>query len=183
MHQYPVALIHGSRDPEYINDVDSFFKRIGIGYIFLLGRDEGIIPGSFPLFLNWGKDYENALRFTDHRLNPLLGIGGFINELKMHIPKTIIMHGSSDIEALRGIGVLKDAGFEVRLLNGEPSVYTMDCSSEAYLLFLFKGIIVRKATEVIKAKCPLIKLSGPLSLEPWFPDLILRILKSHGILD
>ena len=182
MYQRPVALIHGSRDPEYINDASSFFRRINIDYVFLLGHNEGIIPGSFPFFLNWGRDYESALRFAEHRLNPLLGIEEFIHELKRRLPKTVILHGSSDIEALKGIRVLKDTGFEVRLLNGEPSVYSMECPSEAYLLFLFRGVIVKRAVEAIKARCPLTELRGPLSSEPWFPDLTRRILKSSGLL-
>ncbi|ABW01575.1 conserved hypothetical protein [Caldivirga maquilingensis IC-167] len=178
-----MALIHGSRDSEYVSDVDSFFKRIGISYIFLLEHHEGIIPESFPLFLNWGRDYERALRFAGHRLNPLLGIEEFINGLKGRLPKTIIIHGSSDTEALRGVEALRNAGFEVRFLLGEPSVYSMECPSEAYLLFLFKGVIVKRAAETIKVKCPLIKLNGPLSSEPWFPSLVLRVLKSSGLLD
>ncbi|MGC8570278.1 hypothetical protein [Caldivirga sp.] len=183
MRQYPVALIHGSKDPEYISDVDEFFKRLGISYVFLLGHGDGTIPGSFPFFLNWGKDYENALRVADHALDPLLSIGEFINGLKDYLPKTLVMHGSNEAKALKGINALKEAGFEVRLLTGEPNVYSMNCPSEAYLLFLFRGVIVRKATDIIKSRCPRTRLSGPLSSEPWFPSLILRILKSTGLLD
>ncbi len=176
------AIIHGSRDPEYLMDVERFFRRIGMDYVQLLGSEGlGIIPNSFPLFLERGSDYMRALNIAEYKVKPLLEYEAFVKGLRAMLPSVVVMHGVARGQ-MDTIGVLESLGFRPILLANEPNVRSISrCPGEAYALVLFRGVIFRRIREALSSRCPGTALRGPLSGEPWFPELLLKTLREAGL--
>lgn len=165
-----VMLIHGSRDPEYLSSVAEFSRRLGLGYSLMLN---GITQGdglTFPLFVEYGYDYERALSRAQLKVKPLLEWPGFMDSLISNTSGVVIMHGSRNPRFRQELNSLINAGIRAYLLVGEPNISDMvnHCPVEAYLLFLFRGSIVNKVVKEVKGICPGVRLRGPLCCDEWF---------------
>ncbi|WP_252900243.1 hypothetical protein [Vulcanisaeta sp. JCM 14467] len=83
-----VIVLHGSRDPDYINSVKRFAEGVGISYAFISYSKPSIndVAGDIyiPLFVGYGKDYERAVSITGFEAPPLLRwphVGDFLLSL------------------------------------------------------------------------------------------------------
>jgi|GEM_PF-552837 hypothetical protein len=181
-----VMLVHGSRDPEYLNSVREFSQLLGVGHSLMLNGETHGKGLTFPLFIEYGDDYERALAKANLKVKPLLEWPGFIETLRENVSGAIVMHGSRNPRFREELSELVKAGLKVYLLVGEPNISSIanECPSEVYLLFLFRGVIFNRAAAEVKANCGDVEVKGPLYREPWFISYLkanLGYLSLNGI--
>ncbi|MEL9990284.1 MAG: transposase [Thermoproteus sp.] len=133
-----VLLLHGSRDPRYLESVRAFAEALGLRYAFL--EDFSPIHGAVyvPVFIASGGDYRRALRLSGSSIPPLARWPGFKEYLKGLGAAVYIFHGSRDVEYVEDV---RSLGLPYVFLEGEPSIGPDACRGVGAPVVLTRGVI------------------------------------------
>ena len=133
-----VLVLHGSRDPRYVESVDMFARRLGLRYVFLkdLRREPGAVY--VPIFVAGGGDYRRAVALSSSSVPPLARWPGFGEYLKALGAGIYIFHGGDDEEYVSDILSL---GLPYVFLEGRPSIGPESCRDVGAPVVLTRGVI------------------------------------------
>ncbi|GAB6943873.1 hypothetical protein [Vulcanisaeta sp. JCM 14467] len=162
-----VIVLHGSRDPDYINSVKRFAEGVGISYAFISYSKPSIndVAGDIyiPLFVGYGKDYERAVSITGFEAPPLLRwphVGDFLLSLG---PGLYVFHGENDqrlIDDINRLGL-----HDVVFLKIEPTLrnyLTNHCPDRVIPVVLTQGVIYKEILAMVRDSCPNAEVLRPL---------------------
>ena len=162
-----VIVLHGSRDPDYIDSVRRFAESLGIGYAFVSYSRPSIsdVVGDvyMPLFVGYGKDYDRAVAATGFETPPLLRWPHVRDFLLSLGPGLYVLHGDDDprfINDVSGLGI-RDMAF----LNIEPTLenyLTNHCPGRVIPIVLTQGVIYKEVVNTVKNSCPDTEVLKPL---------------------
>ncbi len=135
---YVVLLLHGSRDPRYLESVKAFAEKLGVGYAFV--RNFARTPGALyvPVFIAGGGDYRAAAALAGSSIPPLARWPEFGDYLRSLGAGMYIFHGGEDEEYISDVESL---GLPYVFLEGEPSIGPPYCRDVAAPVVLTRGII------------------------------------------
>lgn len=133
--------MHGSRDPKYVDSVEAFAKRLGVGYAFLkdFERRPGVVY--VPVFVASGGDYRRAVQLSGSSVPPLVRWPGFGEYLKSLGADVYIFHGGDDEEYISDV---RSLGLPYAFLEGAPSIGPESCGGTAAPVVLTRGVIYER---------------------------------------
>ncbi|WP_054853467.1 hypothetical protein [Vulcanisaeta distributa] len=176
-----VIVLHGSRDPGYINSVKHFADRVGIDYAFtsfskpLINEVSGDVY--IPLFIGYGKDYDLAVTMTSFETPPLLRWPRVRDFLLSLGPGLYVLHGDNDPRFLNDVSRLNIR--DIAFLKIEPTIrnYLMHhCPGKVVPVVFTEGVIYREILTTVSETCRKAEVLRPLfELETfitYFRDLL-----------
>ncbi len=162
-----VIVVHGSRDPDYIDSVRNFANNVGVLYAFNSLAEPSVndISGDVyvPLFVGYGKDYDNAVAITGYESPPLLEWPGIKQFLLNLGPGLYVFHGENDQRFLNEIDRLGLT--DVAFLKLEPllnNYLTNHCPNRLIPVILARGSIYKEILTTTQNLCPNTNVLRPL---------------------
>jgi hypothetical protein len=162
-----VIVLHGSGDPDYINDVRNFAGRINVSYAFVSHVkplvNEVIGDIYIPLFVGYGSDYDKAVSIIGYASPPLLDWPGIREFLISLGPGLYVFHGDDDPRFIREIGNL-DLGNTAFLAikPGLAELLGRYCPDKVIPILFTNGVIYKRVLDVTKSLCPSTYVERPL---------------------
>lgn len=174
-------LLHGSRDPGYLDSVEKFAKRLGVGYAFLENFEKRPGVVYVPVFVARGEDYRRAVYLSGSSTPPLARWPGFGDYLRSLNADIYIFHGSYDEEYISDV---RSLGLPYVFLEGMPSITPESCGDVGAPVVLTKGVIYERIKSAWRgAGCkgillpPLFEQEGFIS---YFSNALKRLLSAAG---
>ncbi|WP_054842203.1 hypothetical protein [Vulcanisaeta distributa] len=154
-----VIVLHGSRDPNYVNSVRRFAENVGVDYAFVSYSKPSIneVVGDLyiPLFIGYGKDYERAVDIAGFEAPPLLKWPGIRDFLLSLGPGLYVFHGDNDQRFIENVGDLNL--YDVAFLKIEPTLRSYlanHCPNRVIPVVLTQGMIYKEILTMVKNSCP-----------------------------
>ncbi len=162
-----VIVLHGSRDPDYLGSIRNFAESVGVDYAFISYSrplvNEVVGDVYIPLFIGYGKDYDQAVAVTGFEAPPLLRWPRVRDFLLGLGPGLYVLHGEGDPRFINDVGRLNI--HDVAFLKIKPTLrdyLASHCPGRVIPIILTRGVIYKEVLTTVRDSCPNTKVLEPL---------------------